>query len=1003
LYTISNPTFTQIGLSSLITIHRIIKKYTMNKFLSTIFLLGLLLINKNVHAQLTLVDSSTAEELAAYLTGEGVIVLNPVMNGTCPLLARGKFSNGLANGVGIDSGIVLTSGRVETAGGNFGINSAAANQSSFGFPPGFPYAPGDADLNVLLADAGSSSTTNDACVLEFDFIPAGDTVKFDYVFASEEYPEFACSGFNDVFGFIITGPGFTGVTNIAKVPGTNIPVAINSINMAPNGTPYNIADCNSMGTGSPFGALYVDNLGNANPNLVYDGMTTILTALAAVNPCDTFHLKIAIADAGDNSYDSGVFLKSGSLTSTALYVKTFGGGGLETPFTNTVRGCPPGAIRISRSGNLNQPITIPLTYGGTAVNGTDYTTLPPTVLIPAGDSVVTLYVNGIPVSPAVGPKSVIISIYSPYTCANNEPIVLASDTIMIYDSIYVKILNPDTAICRGRSVFLDVEADSTLDFVWTPSATVSDPTGQDVTVTPTDPTTYTVSVTLPAAGTGCLASSSSVFIDVKDTPVVDLGPDKVTCGDAVQLYAATTPLNPDETFEWTPGTSLSSTTIRNPIATPLSDMEYVVKVNPGAVGCDGYDTIKIRLLPDHITVLNNDTVVCAGTIIPLRADGDTAFSYNWDPELHIADPLSPNTTLNAQVSGYYTLTASYPGCIDMPDSFYVEVQPVPQVNIGPDKIICSYDTIQLYGAVVPASYPNYTYDWTPGLDLTDSTIQSPVFSGDASIPSLTLKVTTPLGCAGSDSMTVVVHAGDFLTVMPEDTGSCPPARIQLSAAGANTYTWSPEYGLDDINIANPVASPVSSTAYTLLGTKNYGSHICYDTQIVNVRVYPSATITLPDSVQIWPGESYQIDPGGNCLYFQWFPPSGLSADNISNPVAQPEVRTRYFVTATTEQGCIVQDSMDVLVNTESVLDAPNAFSPTTGDFKIVKRGIATLKYFRIFNRWGNKVFETTNIDKGWDGRYNDKEQPMGVYIYSIDATTNTGKVFRKDGNVTLIR
>jgi gliding motility-associated-like protein len=965
-------------------------KYRFHYFLCLTLLLTSM--SQYTRAQIAVTDSLTALQLAAHLTGEGVIVLNPVLNGTCPGVAVGKFTyNGTPSNIGIDSGVVLTCGRVETINAavpnQTGINAGYLDFASYGFPGGAPYQPGDPLLTTLAGTA-----TNDACVLEFDFIPSGDSVKFDYVFASEEYNgphgNFNCS-INDVFGFFISGPGFTGQQNIAIVPGTtNVPVGVATVN-------------DGVGGCSNYTQFYNSNAGSTT--FVYSGFTDVFTAKAGVSPCDTYHLKLAIADASDNVYDSGVFLKAGSLTSTALYVKTFGGGGLETPFTNTVRGCPPGVVRVSRSGNINQPITIPLTYGGTAVNGVDYSTLPASVVIPAGDSVITLSVNGIPMNPAVGPKSVIISIFSPYTCSNNEPIVLASDTIMIYDSIYVKILNPDTAICRGRHVDLFVEADSLLNFVWTPSATISDPTGQNVTATPTAPTTYTVSVTLPIGGSGCAPSTSSVFIDVKDTPVVNLGPDKVTCGDAVQLYAATTPLNPDETFEWTPGTSLSSTTIRNPIATPTSDMEYVVKVNPGAVGCDGFDTIKIRLLPDHITVLNNDTVVCAGTIIPLRADGDTAFSYNWDPEQHIADPLSPNTTLNAQVSGYYTLTASYPGCIDMPDSFYVEVQPVPQVNIGPDKVICTYDTIQLYGAVVPASYPSYTYDWSPGLDLTDSTIQSPVFSGDASVPSLTLRVTTPLGCAGSDTMTIVVHAGDFLTVMPEDTGSCPPARIQLSAAGANTYAWSPEYGLDATDIANPVASPVSSTIYTLLGTKNYGSHVCYDTQLVTVRVYPSATVTLPDSVQIWPGESYQIDPGGNCLYFQWFPPSGLSADNISNPVAQPEVRTRYFVTARTEEGCIVQDSIDVLVNTESVLDAPNAFSPTTGDFKIVKRGIATLKYFRIFNRWGNKVFETTDIDKGWDGRYNDKEQPMGVYIYSIDATTSTGKAFRKDGNLTLIR
>jgi len=339
----------------------------------------------------------------------------------------------------------------------------------------------------------------------------------------------------------------------------------------------------------------------------------------------------------------------------------------------------------------------------------------------------------------------------------------------------------------------------------------------------------------------------------------------------------------------------------------------------------------------------------------------------------------------------------------MPDSFHVEVEPVPVVDIGPDRIICSYDTIQLYGSVVPANYANYTFDWTPGDGLSDSTIKNPIFSGDNPQTELTLKVTTPLGCTGSDAMTVNVFMGDFLQVSPTDTGACPPANIQLASSGATSYSWSPDYGLSDANIANPVATPATSTDYTLIGTKAYSSHICYDTGYVSVHVYPSAVVNLPDSVQIWTGETYQMDPQGNCLYFQWFPPSGLSGTDISNPVASPTVRTRYFVTATTENGCMLKDSIDVLVNTETAIDVPNAFSPGSGDFKVVKRGQANLQYFRVFNRWGNKVFETSNIENGWDGTYNGKPQPTGVYIYTVEATTITGVPFKKSGNVTLLR
>src|SRR5690606_18208980 len=106
------------------------------------------------------------------------------------------------------------------------------------------------------------------------------------------------------------------------------------------------------------------------------------------------------------------------------------------------------------------------------------------------------------------------------------------------------------------------------------------------------------------------------------------------------------------------------------------------------------------------------------------------------------------------------------------------------------------------------------------------------------------------------------------------------------------------------------------------------------------------------------------------------------------------VRTRYFVTATTENGCMVVDSIDVLVE-GTVIDMPNAFTPGNGSstFKATKRGIAELKEFAIFNRWGNKIFSTANIDQGWDGTYKGKAQPMGIYIYIIDAVKSDGSNF----------
>src|SRR5690606_1287628 len=114
----------------------------------------------------------------------------------------------------------------------------------------------------------------------------------------------------------------------------------------------------------------------------------------------------------------------------------------------------------------------------------------------------------------------------------------------------------------------------------------------------------------------------------------------------------------------------------------------------------------------------------------------------------------------------------------------------------------TYDTIQMFAAVMPANYPNYSYRWTPGTGLSDSTIQMPVFSGDASVPSMSVQVTTPIGCTGADTMAITVYPGDFLEVAPGDTGVCPPAKVALDARGADVYAWSPDWGLDDATIGN---------------------------------------------------------------------------------------------------------------------------------------------------------------------------------------------------------
>lgn len=236
------------------------------------------------NAQLTFDTSQPIDTLIQDFVGSGVTISNVTFTG-------GPISIGAFNGsssLGSQQGIVFSSGNIDS---NIAMPAIQFMGTSLG-------TPGDADLMALV----NGMPTFDAAVLEFDFVATNTTLLFDYVFASEEYNEFVGSSFNDVFAFFISGPGITNMQNIALIPSTTTPVAINNVN---NG---------STGTGPCVNCAYFHD--NTNDTTVaFDGFTVPLTATYTLTPGQTYHLKLAVADVADGIFDAGVFLQKYSLRS----------------------------------------------------------------------------------------------------------------------------------------------------------------------------------------------------------------------------------------------------------------------------------------------------------------------------------------------------------------------------------------------------------------------------------------------------------------------------------------------------------------------------------------------------------------------------------------------------------------------------------------------------------------------------------------------------------------
>jgi PEP-CTERM motif len=259
-------------------------KLRMKTFILTvaISLSALCLTMQTAVGQLVVTTDANANDLANAIIG-GITLNSASFSGAA--IAAGTFTGGLSTGLGFDKGIILTTGDAQVAVGPNNAQTAGVDNGA----PGSP----------LLAQLIPSNTTFNAAILTLNFTTAtAQDLKFNYVFGSEEYPEFVGSQFNDVFGFFLDGSAVA--NNIALIPGTSTPVAINNVNAGLNSAYYRDNNGNNVGGVSPF-------------DLQYDGLTTVLQATFTNLAAGTHSIQIAIADSGDGVYDSGVFIQAQTL------------------------------------------------------------------------------------------------------------------------------------------------------------------------------------------------------------------------------------------------------------------------------------------------------------------------------------------------------------------------------------------------------------------------------------------------------------------------------------------------------------------------------------------------------------------------------------------------------------------------------------------------------------------------------------------------------------------
>lgn len=466
-----------------------------------------------------------------------------------------------------------------------------------------------------------------------------------------------------------------------------------------------------------------------------------------------------------------------------------------------------------------------------------------------------------------------------------------------------------------------------------------------------------------------------------DPPFVDPIP-TICPGGSVQLNASE-----GDVWEWFPPTGLSSTTIQNPIAAPDSNTTYFVVVTNGC----GIDTASVDVVfAEPSGAVLPDAEICLGGSTTLGASGGVEFS--WSPPDGLSDPniaapvASPTDTITYTVS---IITAE--GC-EIIDSLTVNVVFSPPLPALIDTTICLGTSAQLFGPDAA------THAWNAAQGLSDLNVQSPTVSPTTG----TWYVVTASNLCGSITDSAFVDVVQVFAQAWPDTLICPGSPVQLFAAGGVDYSWSPPGGLDDPSRVDPTAVAFDPITYTVLVTDALG---CTGTASVNIGLLPPPSVSAgPDRIMDpWDRVLLSAVPSTDGT-LQWSPPIWLDCDTCANTWAQPEQSTLYTVTLTAGNGCTATDQVYIILN--GSLFVPNTFTPNgdglNDEFGAWGTEIAELRLM-VFNRWGELIFESDNIDRRWDGTYKGVLSPIDTYVWKVQATELSGFKREAIGHVNLVR
>lgn len=799
----------------------------------------------------------------------------------------GTFTNA-AGAIGFDEGIIMSTGLIGTASG--------PNKSNFsGFSHGVPST--DPDVRRL--------TTNpevyDVVVFEFDFTPTVEEVTFEYVFASEEYCELVFNAWNDVFGFLISGPGINGpftngAINIARIPGTDDSVSIKTVNHRNNTEFFN------TNTPASFPLRCGDQPAVAAGLIEYDGFTKTLRARARVIPCETYHIRMILADVGDDIYDSAVLLKAKSfaagLVTVAKPVATAEAVTNDAPY----EGCSDGLLAFTRATNdTSQDLVVEYTISptGTATPGIDYTELKDSFVIPAGKMSDTLVVDILPDTLTEGRESVVLRIAN--TCFCEEGTV----ELFIADPPPLKAMLADATACAGEPLDLRPTVAGGIgsrQYRWSDGS-------KDSLLRVTQAGSYSVTVT-----DNCQQEArADARVDLREVKASISGQVNLCSGEETGRVPVV--LSGGDRYDLT----ISRAGTVEQFSDVRGDTFWVNVSRPGIVevlavssgGCSGKVSGQARISREDIGFVPRVTQpTCAGSSngrIEVQASSASRLTYRW------RNRSDTTAILENLPAGRYTLRATdQSGC--WLEQTFVLTEP-PQLQLLPDRQ--SDETCRAVGSATlraEGGTPAYRYRWPDGREGASR--------ADLRGGRYTVTATDAAGC--TDTLTLTIGSrtqAPVLRLQPADTVlDCQQTEVSLRVdpgPASTRYEWKNDKGT--IIGRSPTVRIQRAGDYrivltdTLNGCSNMRTvRILQDTSVLRLNLQDSLRLTCEVSaVTLAAAAANYQGP----VDYEWRDADGRVMGNAAT-VAGINRPGRYTVTALrVDNGCRAVATQQVLTDT----------------------------------------------------------------------------------------